>query len=82
MHNPARLADVDRHRHMQGVVATLRKLHSSYGTVTDTRLLATWAGPGAMTDSLHILFSAIAEEHVLRSAVDFYSNTKVRWPRL
>lgn len=65
-------------RQTQGVAATLRKLHGSYGTVTNTRSLATRAGPGAATDSLHVAFSAIAEQHVLRSAVDFYNNPKVR----
>ncbi len=63
---------------MQGVAATLKKLHGSYGTVTSAGSLSTKAGAGATADSLHTAFAAMAEQHFLRSAVDFYNSPAVR----
>jgi hypothetical protein len=67
-------------RWLQGIAAALRSLHSKYGTVTSTGALSTSSGAGATTDALHVAFSAMAEQHFLPSAIDFYSNKAV-WSR-
>ena len=60
------------------MAATLKKLHGSYGTVASAGSLSTKAGTGATADSLHTAFAAMAEQHFLRSAVDFYNSPAVR----
>ncbi len=61
----------------QGVAATLKKLHGSYGTITSAGSLSTKAGAGATAESLHTALAAMAEQHFLRSAVDFYNSPAV-----
>ena len=72
------VAECGASRRLQGVAAALRSLHSKYGTVTSTGALSTRSGAGATTDALHTAFSAMAEQHVLPSLIDFYSTKAVR----